>query len=94
MSPLRLIYLGLAILGALSFALQFPGAVPAIGGHGMMSGQGSDLLIVAITLTVWAVAETSVRRNWEALLAIPVTFLIGVGCGLPLYLFLRTRPVR
>ncbi|HSG36474.1 MAG TPA: DUF2834 domain-containing protein, partial [Paracoccaceae bacterium] len=30
---------------------------------------------------------------WIALLAIPATFLIGVSCGLPLFLFLRTRPI-
>jgi hypothetical protein len=28
-----------------------------------------------------------------ALVAIPATFCIGVSCGLPLYLFLRTRAV-
>ena len=53
-----------------------------------------DLTIAAVTLTVWIVAETAVRRNWEALIAIPATFCIGVSCGLPLYLFLRSRPVR
>ena len=52
-----------------------------------------DLTIAAITLTLWILAETSVRRNWEALLAIPATFCIGVSCGLPLFLFLRTRPM-
>ena len=40
-----------------------------------------------------AVVYGAVRRNWSALVAIPATFLIGVSCGLPLYLFLRTRPV-
>lgn len=52
-----------------------------------------DLTIAAITLTIWVVAEVAVRRNWEALLAIPATFCIGVSCGLPLYLFLRSRPI-
>ena len=52
-----------------------------------------DLTIAAIALTVWIVAETRVRRNWWALVAIPATFGIGVSCGLPLYLFLRTRVV-
>jgi len=52
-----------------------------------------DLTIAAITLTVWIIAEVAVRRNWLALIAIPATFCIGVSCGLPLYLFLRTRPV-
>ena len=45
-------------------------------------------------LTIWVLAEVAVRRNWVGLLAIPATFCIGVSCGLPLYLFLRTAPVR
>ena len=52
-----------------------------------------DLTIAAISLTVWIIAEVRVRKNWLALIAIPATFGIGVSCGLPLYLFLRTRPV-
>ena len=53
-----------------------------------------DLTIVAISLTFWIIAEVAARRNWLALIAIPVTFGIGVSCGLPLYLFLRSRPER
>ncbi len=52
-----------------------------------------DLTIAAIALTLWVAAETRVRKNWSALWAIPATFCIGLSCGLPLYLFLRTRPV-
>lgn len=52
-----------------------------------------DLTIAAITLTLWILAEVAVRRNWIALLAIPATFCIGVSCGLPLYLYFRSRPL-
>lgn len=52
-----------------------------------------DLIIAAVTLTLWVLAEVAVRRNWVALLAIPATFCIGVSCGLPLYLWFRSRPV-
>jgi hypothetical protein len=52
-----------------------------------------DLTIAAVTLTIWIIAEVAVRRNWVALIAIPATYCIGVSCGLPLYLFLRARPV-
>ena len=52
-----------------------------------------EALIPALTLTVWILAEVSVRRNWSALWALPATWLFGVGSGLPLYLFLRTRPI-
>ena len=51
------------------------------------------LVIAAIALTIWIIAETRVRKNWSALIAIPATYCIGVSCGLPLYLFLRTRNV-
>jgi hypothetical protein len=50
-------------------------------------------MVAASALVIWIVAETRVRRNWSALWAIPATGLIGPGCGLPLYLFLRTRKV-
>ncbi len=49
-----------------------------------------DLTIAAVALTLWIIAEVAARRNWVALLAIPATFCIGVSCGLPLYLFLRS----
>jgi uncharacterized membrane protein YoaK (UPF0700 family) len=51
-----------------------------------------DLTIAAIALTVWIIAETARSRAWVNLVAIPATFCIGVSCGLPLYLWLRSRP--
>lgn len=104
MSMLRLVYLGLAIWGTLHPMAFF---VPWLAGNGFdlagltaawqanaaVSGLYWDLLISAVALTVWIVAEVSVRRNWLALIAIPATFGIGVSCGLPLFLFLRSRPV-
>ncbi len=50
-----------------------------------------DLTIAAISLTVWIIAEAWRRRDWRSLVAIPATYCIGVSCGLPLYLWLRTR---
>ena len=58
------------------------------------SGLVWDLTIAAVALTVWIIAEVAVRRNWTALIAIPATFCIGVSCGLPLYLFLRSAPIK
>lgn len=57
------------------------------------SGLVWDLTIAAITLTVWIIAEAIRTKNWLSLIAIPATFLIGVSCGLPLYLYLRGRIV-
>ncbi len=104
MSPLRLIYLGLAIWGAIhpmyyfvSYMMEtgtgLSGLIDAWYVNASTTGLTWDLTIAAIALTVWIVAEVATRRNWTALVAIPATFCIGVSCGLPLYLFLRTRPV-
>ncbi len=104
MSPLRMIYLGLAVWGAIHpMAHVLPwlqenrwnlGALPAAWhANAATTGLVWDLTIAAIALCVFVLAETWVRRNWVALVAIPATFCIGLSCGLPLYLFLRTRPV-
>lgn len=102
MSALRMIYLGLALWGTIHpmyyFAtwgrengLSLSGLFEAWHVSAATSGLTWDLLIAAIALSIWVIAETRVRRNWVALWALPATFLIGVSCGLPLYLFLRTR---
>lgn len=105
MSFLRLIYLALAIWGAVHPMYYFIGWFQENGFDLMAmvdawhvnlatSGLVWDLTIAAVALTVWILAEVAVRRNFVSLLAIPATFCIGVSCGLPLYLFLRTAPVR
>jgi hypothetical protein len=105
MSPLRLTFLGLAVWGAIHPMYWFVthmretgtglrGLIDAWYVNASTTGLTWDLTIAAVALTVWVLAETSVRKNWEALLAIPATFMIGVSCGLPLYLFLRSRSVR
>ncbi len=104
MSALRWTYLGLAVWGAIHpmsyFVAWFQtngwslmAMVDAWHVNAATSGLVWDLTIAAVALTVWILAETWVRRNWLALIAIPATFGIGLSCGLPLYLFLRTRPV-
>ena len=104
MSPLRVAYLLLALLGTalpgLHLADHFSahgwglaGLVEAWQVNAASKAAAWDLLIAGVTLISWIVVETWVRKNWSALWAIPATLLIGVSCGLPLYLFLRTRPV-
>lgn len=52
-----------------------------------------DLSLSALVLTVWIITEVIVRKDyWVAPVCILATFCIGVSCGLPLYLYLRTRP--
>jgi hypothetical protein len=105
MSMLRMIYLALAIWGAIhpmyyfvtwfrANGVDIMGMVDAWHANAAASGLVWDLTIAAVTLTVWIIAEVAVRRNWLALIAIPATFGIGVSCGLPLYLFLRSAPVK
>ncbi|MFT6673862.1 MAG: hypothetical protein ACJAVM_000033 [Sulfitobacter sp.] len=100
-----MLYLALALWGAVHPMLYFlrwfgdngvdlAGMIGAWHANAASSGLVWDLTIAAVTLTVWILAEVAVRRNWRALIAIPVTFCIGVSCGLPLYLFLRTAPIR
>lgn len=104
MAPLRFVWLALAIWGAIHpmwYFVQWFQAngwslgdmVDAWHANAATSGLVWDLTIAAVALTIWIISETFVRRNWVALLAIPATFGIGVSCGLPLYLFLRSRPV-
>jgi Terpene cyclase DEP1 len=103
-SPLRLVYLALAVWGAIHPMYWFVthmretgtglrGLIDAWYVNASTTGLTWDLTIAATALTIWIIAETRARRNWTALTAIPAIFGIGVSCGLPLYLFLRTRPV-
>lgn len=98
------LYLALAVWGAIHPMSYFIAWFQAEGwdlmamvdawhANAATSGLVWDLTIAAIALTVFIVSEVSVRRNWIALIAIPATFGVGVSFGLPLYLFLRSRPV-
>ena len=101
---IRWVYLGLAVWGAIHPMYYFISwfrdngvslskMVDAWHVNAATSGLVWDLTIAAIALSVFIVSEVAVRRNWIALIAIPATFGIGVSCGLPLYLYLRSRPV-
>jgi hypothetical protein len=104
MAPMRILYLALAIWGSIHPMYYFitwfnengydiMAMVDAWHVNAASSGLVWDLTIAALALTIWIIAEVAARRNWMALIAIPATFCIGVSCGLPLYLFLRSRPV-
>ncbi len=93
----RSIYLGLAIVGALQPLRWYSdngfdviGMVTAAS-----SGLMWNLLIGAAAVLVWILAETYVRKDYGvALVCIAATLVLGVSCGLPLFLYLRTRPIR
>lgn len=101
---MRNVFLALAIWGAIHPMYYFVSWFMAEGWNIMAmvdawhasaatSGLVWDLTIAAITLTIWVIAEALLTKNWLSLIAIPATFLIGVSCGLPLYLYLRNRIV-
>ena len=104
MSGLRITYLALAVIGAVwpmwHFVAYLTGEVGSLSGmvalwtaNHAVTGLALDLMIAAAALIVWTLGETLVRRNWIALVAIPATLVVGVSFGLPLYLFLRSRPI-
>lgn len=84
MAGLRLAYLALALAGA---------AMHVLAGDATTLPRGA-MAVLSLTLMVWALSETLVRRNWEALIALPLALFPGPGCAIPLYLLLRTAPLR
>ncbi|MBD0866472.1 MAG: DUF2834 domain-containing protein [Rhodobacteraceae bacterium] len=101
MTPLRTLFLALAIWGAIHPMYHFMGYMRETGTglsglidawyvNASTTGLVWDLTIAALALTVFVVVESTRRRNWIGLIAVPATFCIGVSCGLPLYLFLRS----
>lgn len=102
MAPIRILWLALAVWGAIHPMYWFvtfmnetgtglSGLIDAWYVNASTTGLTWDLTIAAVTLTIWVIAETVTRKAWLGLIAIPATFCIGVSCGLPLYLFLRSR---
>lgn len=101
---MRIVYLLLAIWGTIHPMYYFISWFQAEGWDIMKmvdawhvntatSGLVWDLTIAAVALTIWILVEAIKARNWLSLLAIPATYCIGVSCGLPLYLYLRSRPI-
>ncbi len=100
MSKLRAFYLGMSIIGAvvpMVFVLGWletnalSGLVAAWAANGASTGLMWDLILSATTFAIFALSECIARRDYFPLVALPVTVMIGLSCGLPLYLFLRTR---
>ena len=101
MPLIRWIYLALVIWGTVHPMVWFMrhmrdtgtglrGLIDAWYVNASTTGLTWDLTIAAIALTVAVVADLAARRVWLMLIVIPATFGIGVSCGLPLYLFLRS----
>lgn len=95
---MKLVYLLLAIIGAV---LPLSQLLPFLREHGLdlrllveqlfanriSSFFGLDVIVSAFVLFAFMFAERrTVRHVWAPIAA---TLLVGVSCGLPLYLFLR-----
>ncbi|MDW3225091.1 MAG: DUF2834 domain-containing protein [Paracoccaceae bacterium] len=102
MKHLRFLWLGLAIWGAIhpmSYFLQWfnengydlMAMVDAWHVNAATSGLVWDLTIAAVTLTLWVIYDAYTQRKWHYLIVIPATFMIGVSCGLPLFVYLRWK---
>lgn len=102
MSPVRLIYLALAVGGAIVPVFFFtrwfmengwslPAMIDAWNVNDATSGLVWDLTFAAAALTIFVIAEAVSRRDWWLLVSVPAIYCIGVSCGLPLHLFLRSR---
>lgn len=103
MSILRMIYLALAIVGAVMpmryFVRWFNDNSWSLGQmveawhvNDATRGLVWDLTVAAIALTVFIIAEVIARKDYWLLICIPAIYGVGVSFGLPLYLFLRSKP--
>lgn len=80
LTAMRLVWLLASVLGA---------------GLALWSDQGamrSSEWLALGCLALWCLIETTIRRNWVAMLTIPA-MMLGIGCALPLYLFFRSRRI-
>lgn len=89
MSRLRITYLILAIIGAVAPVIFVAGWLPAQ----ILLSPSWDSGMALLALTGFSINECVARKSYLPLLALPVAALIGLGTGLPLYLFLRSRPL-
>ena len=99
---MRIVYLALALWGAVHpmwYFIRWLRAeswdlmmmVDAWNANAASTGLVWDLTIAATALTLWIIHEVYRGRQYWHSIAILATFGIGVSCGLPLYLFLRSQ---
>ncbi|MDD8023817.1 MAG: DUF2834 domain-containing protein [Paracoccaceae bacterium] len=87
MSGLRLIYLLAALLAAGFAAVEWSPPTWA------SLSAAPPMVCAGVAFALWVLAEVMVRRNWIALVVLPVGLLLGLGPALPLYLYFRTRKI-
>lgn len=101
----RTIYLLLAVLGLVfpvrRFILWFhengldlSALAAALSVNDPALGLTSAVAIGSAATLVFIIGEATTRRDWNSLVCVPVTLIFGVAVGLPLYLYMRLRPLR
>lgn len=104
MSPARSFFLALTVFGlvfptrrfALWFTengLDFSAFRVAVTVNAATTGMVTSVVIVVAACVVFMISEALARQDPISLVAVPVTVLLGPAVGLPLYLFLRLRPL-
>lgn len=103
MTTARIIYLIFLVLGILMpmphywlFFRTHGGLadfLDAVSVNQATAAMAMSVLVTGAAFTVFVTAECIARRDRIAWVAAPVTCLLGPSVGVPLYLFLRSRPV-
>jgi len=102
MSPIRIVFLVLTIIGTIlpwyyfakwfnEFGWSLAGMAEAWNVNDSTTGMVYDLTVSLVALVIWVIYECVRERRWLTMLIVPLSgFTIGVSCALPLYLFLRS----
>lgn len=104
MSTARIIYLIFLVLGIIMPMPHYwrwfdrnPGGVlsflDAASINHASAGMATSLFVTGAVTVIFITAECVARRDRLAWIAGPITCFFGPSVGLPLYLFLRSRPV-
>ena len=56
-------------------------------------GVTGAVVIASLATLIFIVGEATTRRDWLSMVCVPVTLIFGVAVGLPLYLYMRLRPL-
>lgn len=102
MSRLRMIYLILAILGAIVPSIFYGqwlmghgaiiiGEITHWQGSGLLTAISWDIALTVAGFFIFVFSEALARKDYLPLVVMPVTLIVGLACGFPLYLFLRSR---
>ena len=104
MSRLRMTYLALAVLGAIlpsvfygqwlaTHGLVIVSEITNWSASGLLTAISWDIAITVVAFFIFVFYEALARKDYLPLVVFPVTLVVGLACGFPLYLFLRSRPL-